>query len=132
MYVNFRMYQEQRDHLDRSTLEDFATNAVSHETTALRSLLWQIHKLVVPNSKESAPAFSLVQNAKSISASSTQETIRSQRSQHWFSLDTFQMLYNYISVGSSFFSFVCCSDIELLFKLSFGNCFCSVFYLSTI
>jgi hypothetical protein len=44
----FRLYQEQRDNIEKLTLEDFAMTLVSHGTDSVPSLLWQLHNLAVP------------------------------------------------------------------------------------
>ncbi|XP_065556132.1 uncharacterized protein LOC136024620 isoform X2 [Artemia franciscana] len=48
LYDNFRLYQQERDQIEKLTLEDFALTIVSHSTTSIRSLLWQLHDSVLP------------------------------------------------------------------------------------
>lgn len=47
-YIICRQYQEQKDLIEPMTLQDFSSTLVSHGTESVRSLLWQLHDMSVP------------------------------------------------------------------------------------
>lgn len=50
-YSQMQEYANRKDHIDRSTLEDFAKNIVSHHSFSVNSQLERVHRFIVPRRK---------------------------------------------------------------------------------